>query len=150
RGRTGRRAVGGLRGSAGRQLAQHWRVAIAARRAARSHRDRGDAFALAYATLGRLAIRTHRRNRRAVDRDHMAIAERQVEIVNPLGLHARPSAEFVKLASQFTSEVQVSKDGLDVNGKSIMGVMTLAAECGSQLIIKTEGDDAEAACSALA
>jgi phosphocarrier protein len=80
----------------------------------------------------------------------MAIAQRQVEIVNPLGLHARPSAEFVKLASQFTCDVQLSKDGMDVNGKSIMGVMTLAAECGSQLMIRTQGDDAEAALEALA
>jgi phosphocarrier protein HPr len=80
----------------------------------------------------------------------VAIVERQVEIVNPLGLHARPSAEFVKLASQFTADVQLCKDGMDVNGKSIMGVMTLAAECGSQVIIKTQGADAEAACEALA
>ena len=80
----------------------------------------------------------------------MAVAERMVEIVNPLGLHARPSAEFVKLASQFHSEVSLTKDGMDVNGKSIMGVMTLAAECGSQLKIRAEGDDAEAAASALA
>jgi phosphocarrier protein len=80
----------------------------------------------------------------------MAVVERMVEIVNPLGLHARPSAEFVKLASRFRSDVSVSKDGLDVNGKSIMGVMTLAAECGSQLTIRVEGDDAEAAAAALA
>ena len=80
----------------------------------------------------------------------MAIAERQGEIVNPLGLHARPSAEFVKLASQFKCDVQLSKDGMDVNGKSIMGVMTLAAECGSQVMIRTQGDDAEAALEALA
>ena len=80
----------------------------------------------------------------------MAIVERMVEIVNPLGLHARPSAEFVKLASKFRAEVSLAKDGIDVNGKSIMGVMTLAAECGSHLMIRTEGDDAEAAATALA
>jgi phosphocarrier protein HPr len=79
----------------------------------------------------------------------MAVAERLVEIVNPLGLHARPSAEFVKLASQFHSEVLLLKDDMHVNGKSIMGVMTLAAECGSRLTIRTEGDDAEAAAEAL-
>jgi phosphocarrier protein len=76
--------------------------------------------------------------------------ERVVEIVNPLGLHARPAAEFVKLAAAFTAEIQVEKDGMAVNGKSIMGVMTLAAECGSSLLIRAEGDDAEAAADALA
>jgi phosphocarrier protein len=80
----------------------------------------------------------------------MAVVERLVEIVNPLGLHARPSAEFVKLASQFRAEVSLSKDDMSVNGKSILGVMTLAAECGSHLRIRTEGDDAEAAIEALA
>jgi phosphocarrier protein len=80
----------------------------------------------------------------------MALVERVVEVVNPLGLHARPSAEFVKLASQFHSDVLVGKDGLNVNGKSIMGVMTLAAECGSQLTIRVEGADADAAAEALA
>jgi phosphocarrier protein len=80
----------------------------------------------------------------------MAVAERLVEIVNPLGLHARPSAEFVKLASQFQAEVSLVKDDMLVNGKSILGVMTLAAECGCQLTIRTEGEDAEAAAEALA
>jgi phosphocarrier protein HPr len=80
----------------------------------------------------------------------MALAERLVEIVNSLGLHARPSAEFVKLASQFRSEVLLTKDEMQVNGKSIMGVMTLAAECGSHLTIRTEGEDAHAALEALA
>jgi phosphocarrier protein len=79
----------------------------------------------------------------------MAVVERLVEIVNPLGLHARPSAEFVKLASKFDSEVTVGKDGITVNGKSIMGVMTLAAECGSQLSIRVEGLDAAEAADAL-
>jgi phosphocarrier protein HPr len=79
----------------------------------------------------------------------MAVAERLVRIVNPLGLHARPSAEFVKLASRFHSEVSLGRDEMRVNGKSIMGVMTLAAECGCDLTIRTEGDDAEAAAEAL-
>lgn len=78
----------------------------------------------------------------------MSVAQR-VEIVNPLGLHARPAAEFVKLASRFQSEVQVEKDGMVVNGKSIMGVMTLAAECGSSIRIEVQGADAEAALTAL-
>ena len=80
----------------------------------------------------------------------MAVAERLVGIIKPLGLHARPSAEFVKLASQFRSDVSLSKDDMHVNGKSIMGVMTLAAECGSRLAIRAEGEDAAAAAEALA
>jgi phosphocarrier protein HPr len=79
----------------------------------------------------------------------MAIVERRAEIVNPLGMHARPAAEFVKTASKFKSAVQVSKDGLSVNGKSIMGVMMLAAERGSFMEIRTDGDDADVAMAAL-
>lgn len=79
----------------------------------------------------------------------MVTAERTVPIVNALGLHARPAAEFVKLAARFKAEVEVEKDGMMVNGKSIMGVMTLAAECGSSIRIRTVGDDAEAALAAL-
>ena len=77
------------------------------------------------------------------------MAERCVTVVNELGLHARPAAEFVKLASVYQSDIQLSKDGDTVNGKSIMGVMTLAAECGAQLIVQAEGPDAEAAVIAL-
>ena len=75
--------------------------------------------------------------------------ERTVEIVNRLGLHARPAAEFVKLAGRFKSEVLVEKDGLEVNGKSIMGVLMLAAEHGSRLRIQASGSDAEEAVAAL-
>lgn len=75
--------------------------------------------------------------------------ERDATIVNPLGLHARPAAQFVRLASSFASDILVSKDGLDVNGKSIMGVMMLAAECGSAIRIRASGDDAERALDAL-
>ncbi len=70
-------------------------------------------------------------------------------VVNDLGLHARPAGEFVKVASRFESDVWVAKDGKPVNGKSIMGVMTLAAECGSQLKVRAEGVDAEDAIAAL-
>lgn len=76
--------------------------------------------------------------------------ERIVTIRNPYGLHARPAAEFVKLSSRFTSKVYVEKDGLEVNGKSIMGVMMLAAECGSNLRIRASGVDAIEAVEALA
>jgi len=79
----------------------------------------------------------------------MAVIEREARIVNPLGMHARPAAEFVKVANRFRSDVEVRKDHVAVNGKSIMGVMTLAAECGSSLVIKTDGADAEAAMAAL-
>lgn len=76
-------------------------------------------------------------------------AERTVAIVNPLGLHARPAAEFVKIAATFQSEISIEKDGVAVNGKSIMGVMTLAAECGSKITIRADGADAAEALAAL-
>jgi phosphocarrier protein len=79
----------------------------------------------------------------------MAVVERTAKIVNPLGLHARPAAEFVKIASRFRSDISVRKDEDFVNGKSILGVMTIAAEFGSSLIIRADGDDAEAAVTAL-
>jgi phosphocarrier protein HPr len=76
--------------------------------------------------------------------------ERRVEIVSPLGFHARPAAEFVKLAGSFQSDLWLEKEGVEVNAKSIMGVLMLAAEMGSQLMIRGEGDDAEDAIVALA
>jgi phosphocarrier protein len=66
-----------------------------------------------------------------------------------LGLHARACALFVKTASRFQSEVLVSRDGLQVNGKSIMGVMMLAAEAGAMILVKAEGPDEQAALAAL-
>jgi len=77
------------------------------------------------------------------------VIERQATIVNQEGLHARPAARIVKLASTFTSEIELAKDGLDVNGKSIMGVIMLAAECGSSITIRADGPDAEQAVQAL-
>jgi phosphocarrier protein HPr len=79
----------------------------------------------------------------------VAVIEREAKIVNPLGMHARPAAEFVKLANRYKAAVEVRKDELAVNGKSIMGVMMLAAECGSSLSIQTDGEDAEEAMVAL-
>jgi len=78
------------------------------------------------------------------------VIERQVTVVNSLGLHARPAAQLVRLASSFESEVHLVKDGVPVNSKSIMGVMMLAAECGSVLVVRTDGADAEAAAAAMA
>ncbi len=79
----------------------------------------------------------------------MIEVRRSVEITNKLGLHARPAAEFVKLASGFDATVFVEKDGLEVNGKSIMGVMMLAAELGSTITIRAVGGDATEAVDAL-
>lgn len=80
----------------------------------------------------------------------MAVVEQAVRIVNELGLHARPAAAFVKVAGKYQSDIQLRRDDMTVNGKSIMGVMTLAAERGSELVIVAEGADAEAAVQALA
>ena len=76
--------------------------------------------------------------------------ERRVTVVNAHGIHARPAAEIVKLAARFASNILLEKDGLEVNGKSIMGVMMLAAECGSEVIIRADGADADDAVAALA
>lgn len=75
--------------------------------------------------------------------------EREVQIVNRAGLHARPAAAFVKVAGRFTASIRVEKDGLEVNGKSIMGVLMLAAEHGSLLRLTAEGTDAHDAVEAL-
>ena len=71
--------------------------------------------------------------------------EKEVPIVNRLGLHARPAAMFVRIASRYRSEIWVSKESEEVNGKSIMGLMMLAAGQGSKLRIRCEGLDAEKA-----
>lgn len=76
--------------------------------------------------------------------------ERTVTIINQFGLHARPAAEFVKLAGTFEADVAVVKDDLEVNGKSIMGMMMLAAECGSSITIRASGSQAEDAVASLA
>ena len=77
--------------------------------------------------------------------------ERSTEIViaNKYGLHARPAAEFVKLANRFSSEIWVRKDDVEVSGKSIMGVMMLAAEHGAPISIRASGEDSDAAIEAL-
>jgi phosphocarrier protein len=77
------------------------------------------------------------------------VIEREVTVVNSLGLHARPAAQLVRLASSFECDVELVKDGVPVNCKSIMGVMMLAAECGSTLMVRTNGVDAEAAAAAM-
>ena len=77
------------------------------------------------------------------------MVERTVQILNKNGLHARPAAEVVKIAAKFKSEITLARDDLEVNGKSIMGVMMLAAECGSSILIRAEGNDEQAAIDAL-
>lgn len=79
----------------------------------------------------------------------MQVIEKQFVVVNTLGLHARAAAQLVKCANKFKSEVSVTKDGQTVNAKSIMGVLMLAATCGSDIDVKVDGDDADAAMVAL-
>jgi phosphocarrier protein HPr len=76
--------------------------------------------------------------------------ERSVQIVNRNGLHARPAAEIVKAAARFRSDITIRRDDMEVNGKSIMGVMMLAAECGSTLLLRADGPDAEDAVETIA
>jgi phosphocarrier protein HPr len=78
------------------------------------------------------------------------MVERTVQILNKNGLHARPAAEIVKLAAKYRSEITISRDGNEVNGKSIMGVMMLAAECGASIVLRADGEDAEQAVDAIA
>jgi phosphocarrier protein len=76
--------------------------------------------------------------------------ERAVEVVNANGIHARPAAEIVKTAGRFKADITIARDDLEVNAKSIMGVMMLAAECGSIVRLRAEGEDADGALEALA
>ena len=78
------------------------------------------------------------------------MADLSVQIVNKNGLHARPAAEIVKAAAKFQSDITLRRDDLEVNGKSIMGVMMLAAECGATLLIRATGPDEEEALDAIA
>ena len=84
----------------------------------------------------------YRRANRAVP---VQKVEKEIAIINRLGLHARPAAMFVRIASRYRSEIWVAKESEEVNGKSIMGLMMLAAGQGSKLRIRCEGPDAEKA-----
>jgi phosphocarrier protein len=77
------------------------------------------------------------------------VIEREAVIVNPLGMHARPAAQVVRLAANFNADIELACQGQSVNGKSIMGVMMLAAECGAVVQVRTTGADEEAAMEAL-
>jgi phosphocarrier protein len=76
--------------------------------------------------------------------------QRSFLIVNALGLHARAAAQLVQTANRFHSEIHVEKDGMQVNGKSIMGVLTLAAAKGATVTVSCEGEDAHDAMTAIA
>ncbi|MCP4728019.1 MAG: HPr family phosphocarrier protein [bacterium] len=67
--------------------------------------------------------------------------EHTIQIQNKMGLHARPAARMVKITSKFSSRILFTKDGMTINAKSILGVMSLAAERGSKILIKIDGDD---------
>ena len=71
--------------------------------------------------------------------------ERTVKIINKAGLHTRPAATVVKMAAKYKCEFSISRDGMSINGKSIIGVMTLAAEEGAELILSFNGEDEEPA-----
>ena len=74
---------------------------------------------------------------------------KEITVSNKLGIHARPAAQFVKMASEFKAEIRVAKDGEEVDGKSIMGLMMLAAGHGSVLKMIAEGPDADEALQSL-
>jgi phosphocarrier protein len=80
----------------------------------------------------------------------MAHSERQVQVRNKLGMHARAAVKFVQTANTFKSEVKVVKDDQEANGKSIMGLLTLVAAHGVTMTVVCDGDDAAAAVNALA
>jgi len=75
--------------------------------------------------------------------------EREFDILNRLGLHARAAAQLVRIANAFSSEIQIVKDGMEVNGKSIMGVLMLAAPKDTRVLIRAIGPDAEEAVAAI-
>jgi phosphocarrier protein HPr len=77
------------------------------------------------------------------------VIERQLEVVNLLGLHARAAARFVRAASRFQSKISLTKDGTTIDGKSILGILFLAASAGSQITISASGKDEEEAVETL-
>ena len=77
------------------------------------------------------------------------MTSRRVTVVNQLGMHARAAAKFVHLATRFQSRVRVARDAREMDGKSIMGILLLAAACGSTLMISADGADEEEAVEAL-
>ena len=78
------------------------------------------------------------------------MVEREVQVMNKLGLHARPAAEIVKCAARYRSDITIIRDDLEVNAKSIMGVMMLAAEFGATITLRANGPDEQEAVEAVA
>lgn len=76
--------------------------------------------------------------------------EKEVEVKNRAGIHTRPAASIVKLAAKYKSDIYLFRDGFEINAKSIIGVMTLAAEQGSKIILKADGEDEQEAIIGLA
>jgi phosphocarrier protein len=87
--------------------------------------------------------------RKSSEPDNAGSVSKELTVVNKLGIHARPASMFVRTANRFTAEVFVEKDGETINGKSIMGLMMLAAGPGSRLTVRAEGADAAAAVAAI-
>lgn len=83
------------------------------------------------------------------DKGSVESVRRTLPIKNRLGLHARAAAQFVQTANQYSAEITVTKEGQTINGKSIIGLMMLAAACGSSIDVVAEGPDAEAAMAAI-
>jgi phosphocarrier protein len=79
----------------------------------------------------------------------MSEAERRVVLTNRMGLHARPSTAIATAASRFASDVSITKDDMTVDAKSVLELLMLAAECGSELIVRAQGDDADQAVKAV-
>ena len=77
------------------------------------------------------------------------VVTKELSIINRLGLHARAAAQFVKTANQYSSEITIEKEGEQVNAKSIMGILMLAAACGSRITVTIDGDDAEKAMTSI-
>jgi len=80
----------------------------------------------------------------------MAHAEKTVVLTNRMGLHARPSTQIATAASRYTADITLTKDDMTVDAKSVLELLMLAAECGSELTIAAEGDDAKGAVQAIA
>src|SRR4029077_405294 len=133
---------GGRRAAPRGAIPEQWFPRLVARPARQRRRGQLRPRVVAARPAHRRAVRPGADGARDARGVVMAVIERAAKIVNPLGMHARPAAECVRLAGRFKSAVEVQKDDLTVNGKSIMGVMMLAAECGSSLIIKVDGEDA--------
>src|SRR5687767_6793071 len=148
--RPSRRGAGWSRATPRRRPDHRARSSASGRCVARDGGGSGAARPPAWTNRGMANCRRRARRLCAVRRGGSMMIERSVQIVNKNGLHARPAAEVVKTAAKFKSEITIVRDDLEVNGKSIMGVMMLAAEFGATLTIRAHGPDAQQAVDAIA